>query len=89
MNARLMVIFETPAEALRIAEIARTLNAGLPVTAVGGDEGLWKEVPEKSGLHFICPEEAAVRHIADTVRSALENGTGAGTPAGRRAAAEG
>jgi CPA2 family monovalent cation:H+ antiporter-2 len=89
MNARLMVIFETPAEALRIAEIARTLNAGLPVTAVGGDEGLWKEVPEKSGLHFICPEEAAVRYIADTVRSALENGTGAGTPAGRRAAAEG
>lgn len=89
MSARLLVIFEAPSEALRIAEIARALNAELHVTAVGGDEELWKEIPEKSGLRFICPEEAAVRHIAETVRSALEKGTGAGMPAGRSAAAEG
>ncbi len=83
MRARQLILFDNTTEALRVVEIARTLNRVLPITVVGKDPGIWDELPQQPLLAFIDAREAAMRSAAESIRRALAENRPAGSPVGR------
>ncbi|MDY3115785.1 MAG: cation:proton antiporter [Sutterella sp.] len=88
MRARQLILFDTTTEALRIVELAHTLNRDLAVLIIGKEPGIWEEMPQQPGLTFINAREAAMLCAAESIRGALQEGRQAGNPVGRPLATE-
>ena len=83
LHARQLVLFDNTTDALRMVEIAHTLNRDLPITLVCKDPGIWEELPQQPNLTFINSREAAMRSAAESIRVSLTSGKPAGVPVGK------
>ena len=78
-NAKLLVLLESGAESLRIAEAARRVSPNLPIVVAATSRGIWPEVKMEK-VTFLSTVEAAARLISAQTAAAMRADITLGNP---------
>ena len=78
-NAKLLVLLESGAESLRIAEAARRVSPNLPIVVAATSRGIWPEVKMEK-VTFLSTVEASARLISAQTAAAMRADITLGNP---------
>lgn len=78
-NAKLLVLLESGAESLRIAEAARRVSPNLPIVVAATSRGIWPEVTMEK-VTFLSTVEASARLISAQTAAAMRADITLGNP---------
>lgn len=78
-NAKILVLLESGAESLRIAEAARRVSPDLPIVVAATTSGIWPDVKMEK-VTYLSTVEASARLISAQTAAAMRTGAVLGSP---------